>query len=660
MKTSKYLAISAIAALIVGCGGGGGSTDINNSGNNNGTSSSNTTPTGTAYYKDSGVVGVNYKCGSQSGVTKEEGKFTFEKGADCEFSLADIPLRKIPKSELADNKVIVETDVNVAQLLQSLDVDGNPDNGIQITKEVIEAVKETVAELKIKDPKKIIEDNTTKAIFVSEVAQQAPEAKVELKPMDEVIKHLEKTKTEVTKALLAGKTFWVVGAKDDDGNYEPPMKIVINKDVTSMTVESKKQKVIKIEIKGDRLYFPESENEAERIIGGVVIQKDGYILVEDGDGEWHKLFTSEAEAKKYYETLKKETTITEDKIKKAFVGKTLYKAFKCGNEVKYDKISVSGNTINLVTSNSDTDQFNYTLSGNILITKDKETGETERTKIVKIVPNQYIVTLDEKGNQEIWAYSKEVAAQHISSLGHSTCEMPQNNPNTPNNSLASYIVGKTYYVTVDGDNGEFPHVEKLEFKNEGKTLVVSWMEDGELHQHTFTYNIEGNKITLKGDDFTETFYGPIHETKDYIKFGTHDGAFYKTKEAAEAALNKNSNSLENTNSNLTELLAGKTFYGVIIDEKKGYKLKKFSFNNDLTSVSVTTLEGKESDSGSYLIKVKENKIFVEDTPNKYFTFSQSTNEYVVMKQYINNQPSGEAKLFFDETKAREYYNSLQN
>ena len=657
MNASKYLALSAIAALIVGCGG---STDINNNGNNNGTSSSNTTPIGTAYYKDSGVVGVNYKCGSQSGVTKEEGKFTFEKGADCEFSLADIPLRKIPKSELADNKVIVETDVNVAQLLQSLDVDGNPDNGIQITKEIVEAVKQAVAELKadynITNPKTIIEDNMTKAILISEVAQQASETKVELKPMDEVIKHLEKTKTEVTKALLAGKTFYIAGMEEGKINF---FKVKVNQNATQTTstnLLTKKTKTDKIKIMGNRIYFLDEDDEGYLTVS----QKDGYILLKAPEVEL-RAYPSEAEAKKYYETLIKETTITEDKIKKALVGKTLYKAFKCGNEVKYDKISVSSNTIDLVEANGETDQFNYTLLGNVLTSQDKEDGEIERIQIIKIVPNQYIITKDDDGNIETWAYSKEVAAQHISSLGYSTCEMPQNNPNTPNNSLASYIVGKTYYVTADEDNGEFPHVEKLEFKNDGKTLVVSWMEDGELHQHTFTYNIEGNKITLKGDDFTETFYGPIHETKDYIKFSTDERVLYKTKEAAEAALkNKNSNSLENTNSNLIELLAGKTFYGVIIDEKKGYKLKKLSFNNNLTSVSVTTLEGKESDSGSYLIKVKEDKIFVEDTPNKYFTFPQSTNEYVVMDQYIDNQPSGEAKLFFDETKAREYYNSLQN
>jgi len=434
MKASKYLAVSAIAALIVGCGSGGGSTgDINNnSGNSNGVPStnSNTTPTGTAYYKDSGVVGVNYKCGSQSGVTKEEGKFTFEKGADCEFSLADIPLRKIPKSELADNKVIVETDVNVAQLLQSLDVDGNPDNGIQITKEIVEAVKQAVAELKadynITNPKTIIEDNTTKAILISEVAQQASETKVELKPMDEVIKHLEKTKTEVTKALLAGKTFYVAGMEEGKINF---FKVKVNQNATQTTstnLLTKKTKTDKIKIMGNRIYFLDEDDEGYLTVS----QKDGYILLKAPEVEL-RAYPSEAEAKKYYETLIKETTITEDKIKKALVGKkTLYKAFKCGDEVKYDKISVSSNTIDLVEANGETDQFNYTLSGNVLTSQDKEDGEIEKTKIVKIVPNQYIVTMDEKGNQEIWAYSKEVAAQHISSLGHSTCEMPQNNPNT--------------------------------------------------------------------------------------------------------------------------------------------------------------------------------------------------------------------------------------
>jgi len=652
MKTSKYLAISTIAAIIVGCGGGGG-------GNDN-------PQTGTAYYKDSGVVGVNYKCGSQSGVTKEEGKFTFEKGADCEFSLADIPLRKIPKSELADNKVIVETDVNVAQLLQSLDVDGNPDNGIQITKEVIEAVKETVAELKIKDPKKIIEDNTTKAIFVSEVAQQVKNDKIKLKPIEEVTKHLEKTKTEVTKALLAGKTFWVVGTHHGHLKF---FKSEINKDVTetkiTWTVTGEGAgSTDKIKLEGNKIIFLDGETEPLE-----VIQKEGYILLKSREGEL-RAYPSEAEAKKYYETLKKETTITEDKIKKAFANKTLYRAkkYKDGTiklivvKTTNDEIDYKA-YINNKLDTEDSGKVEYTIEGDAIIIK--EDNETESLKVTAIT-DKYIVILDTENDVETWYYSKTDALNNPDIRNHNY-ENEDNGEGgqaaTPNNSLANYIVGKTYYVTADDEDVKSPHVEKLEFKNDGKTLVVSWMEDGELHQHTFTYNIEGNKITLKGDDFTETFYGPIHETKDYIIFGTHDGAFYKTKEAAEAALNKKYNSLENTNSNLVELLAGKTFYLVVANKNDNF-LDKISFNEDLTSATLVGLEGQDKgDIFTLNMQVNGDKIIFEDTPDKYRTIYYNpdySTEYMVVETYDKNGNLIEkAKLFFDENKAREYYNSLQ-
>jgi len=57
----KILTMSAITAsmlLLVGCG------------------SSSSVETGTANYLDSAVSGVNYKCGSQEGITGENGEFT--------------------------------------------------------------------------------------------------------------------------------------------------------------------------------------------------------------------------------------------------------------------------------------------------------------------------------------------------------------------------------------------------------------------------------------------------------------------------------------------------------------------------------------------------------------------------------------------------------
>jgi len=109
------LSLSAMLALI-GCG----------------SSSSSSSETGTGYYVDSPVEGVDYSCGNQNGKTSDSGKFIFEKGKGCTFSLAGVKLRETSSSQLTDGGKVFEDNENVARFLQSLDNDGNPDNGIFI------------------------------------------------------------------------------------------------------------------------------------------------------------------------------------------------------------------------------------------------------------------------------------------------------------------------------------------------------------------------------------------------------------------------------------------------------------------------------------------------------------------------------------------------
>jgi hypothetical protein len=98
------------------------------------------------------VQGVNYTCGSLSGVTDTSGKFTYS-ATECPsgitFSLGGFVLgiveptainsdTKLTIQELAGKErdelgeIVVQ---NMAVLLQSLDTDGNPENGITITEE---------------------------------------------------------------------------------------------------------------------------------------------------------------------------------------------------------------------------------------------------------------------------------------------------------------------------------------------------------------------------------------------------------------------------------------------------------------------------------------------------------------------------------------------
>jgi len=125
---SSSLALGAIL-MLSGCG-------------DSSTAPTTAPATGTAYYIDSAVSGVNYTCGSQEGITGANGEFTFEEGASCTFYLGDIELRSVDASLLVDGGEVQETDLEIARILQSLDTDGNPDNGITIDAQIVQAMED--------------------------------------------------------------------------------------------------------------------------------------------------------------------------------------------------------------------------------------------------------------------------------------------------------------------------------------------------------------------------------------------------------------------------------------------------------------------------------------------------------------------------------------
>ena len=128
MRKITMVSVVTASLLLVGCGGGG--------------ETSSTISTGIGFYVDSAVKGVSYECGNQSGTTDSNGKFTFQKGQDCTFSIGGLTLRTTDASKLEDNVTIFEDNNATAQLLQSLDADGNADNGIEILSETASVMDE--------------------------------------------------------------------------------------------------------------------------------------------------------------------------------------------------------------------------------------------------------------------------------------------------------------------------------------------------------------------------------------------------------------------------------------------------------------------------------------------------------------------------------------
>ncbi len=261
MKLS--ISIVLIGLLFGGCGSSSGP-------------SSDDVKTGTGYYKDSAVEGINYSCGSKSGTTDASGKFTFEKGKNCTFTLAGMTLRAVKASELFDKVEIVEDNATVYTLLQTLDSDANASNGITILPQVVEQLKKVQVTLPA---------SPAEVANVHNEIKNVQGYKGKLKTEDEAKDHVLQTQTEVTKRLLAGKTLYIV-----DGFRIK--RVEINQDATKLTfIDTDGTKnVYNSEIKGNTIVDKYGIHYID-----IVIEK--YISGHDKRGTW-KFYFNKSDAQK--------------------------------------------------------------------------------------------------------------------------------------------------------------------------------------------------------------------------------------------------------------------------------------------------------------------------------------------------------------------------
>lgn len=149
MKLKNILATSATCAfLLVGCGGGSGSNDDTDANDNSDMDSmdaeedsdSDNTNVLTGVFLDSAVVGASYATETLTGETNDAGEFSYLEGESVTFSVGSLTFPTVPAAEQVSPVDIASgsadpsaTSTNIARLLQSLDDDGNPDNGIVIS-----------------------------------------------------------------------------------------------------------------------------------------------------------------------------------------------------------------------------------------------------------------------------------------------------------------------------------------------------------------------------------------------------------------------------------------------------------------------------------------------------------------------------------------------
>lgn len=148
---NKALLVSLCVLPLFACGGGGSESSTTPSSTStqdiidNTNTSVDSVTTYTGIFVDSAVEGLSYSTESQSGITNEKGEFTYQLEENVIFSIGGInfpatPVKNIitPLDMFNTSNINTPEVVNVLRLLQSLDTDGLPENGIQISEQVRE------------------------------------------------------------------------------------------------------------------------------------------------------------------------------------------------------------------------------------------------------------------------------------------------------------------------------------------------------------------------------------------------------------------------------------------------------------------------------------------------------------------------------------------
>ena len=274
---------------------------------------------------DTPVEGVSYQCGEKTGVTDKDGKFEFEEGKNCVFSVGNITLRTVLADALEDNGYVFEDNILNAQLLQSLDIDANVSNGITISKDEVEVLKNVSQPSSETDIQNIIDQiNKTAKLNLKFISQQ------------DALKNLRVSVEKQIKNALKGKTFYAV-IGDANGFFID--KIEINSDATSFTstgyINDNETHAASLDINGSviKIHMDDGSFSTFQVQN---ITTEAITLISADDHSLVKLFTNAKDAKDYYNQLIANTDI------KTYVGGVYSDSFS--NKIGYIKINVNFNT----------------------------------------------------------------------------------------------------------------------------------------------------------------------------------------------------------------------------------------------------------------------------------------------------------------------------
>ena len=218
MHYNKKLLATIVVLALTGCGGGGGGDP--------------TPTTQTGVFIDSAVEGLHYVSKNtsgtttHSGTTNASGEYRHEPGDSVTFSIGGIAFPPVTAKSRVTPLDVAGTDdihntavVNIARLLQTLDADGDPSNGITI---------ENAAHTAATGMSDLNFAGTTFDTAVTNLVANSGSKNTALVDADSAIKHFTESAlgikggipSKFSEEWLGGKTLYVVwfGTPDDSDN----------------------------------------------------------------------------------------------------------------------------------------------------------------------------------------------------------------------------------------------------------------------------------------------------------------------------------------------------------------------------------------------------------------------------------------------------------
>jgi len=166
---------------------------------------------GQGRFLDGPVEGLQYDSPSWTGITEVNGTYLYQAGETVTFSIGNVtlgtswskeiitPLDLVPDAVNTTNPVVI----NISQFLQSLDLDGNPANGILITSEMREILKEFTVDFTDPD----FENNPQVQLMFDRLNEMEiyPEEQRGLISAEDAQIHLEETLAVIEEEAIAAE-----------------------------------------------------------------------------------------------------------------------------------------------------------------------------------------------------------------------------------------------------------------------------------------------------------------------------------------------------------------------------------------------------------------------------------------------------------------------